>query len=161
MPTQTLTANATASITASGSTRVNGTISWTRPTIPEEGTITAIRIVADSYTWGGRGNFTLTINGSTVSSGAAINVSIPVTSTSPYSFTGVGGNKNATGANCRFSNLHIEYDVNVPSHEQLYINMNGTAVPVKKVYKQIGSVCVLQEELSGLFDTNSLYVRVN
>lgn len=121
--------------------------------------MTAVRIMADTYTWGGRGSFTLTINGRTVSSGETVNVSIPVGAVSPYSFTGRGGNKNATGANCQFTNLRVEYDVQLPSREQLLIKDGGAWRNVSAVYKKIGGVWVLQEELAGLFDTGANYVK--
>lgn len=104
----TLTAAATASLTARGTTTATGSISWTAPAFPEGVTEWDSVVISGTWTWGGKGSISrVTINGTNTSGGVAFSVNING-KTSPLSITCVG-NKNATGANFTWSSLVVTY----------------------------------------------------
>ena len=153
---------ATINITANGNTRVNGTLTWTAPPAPASVvTLTSIHVACDMYTWSGRGSFTLTINGTNANSGVGFNIALPLTATSPYTITGIGGNKNATGASCSFTNLMMIYTYQIEGGEELMVKVNGSWQSVQGVYKKINGVWVEQTDLNSLFDTSTNYVKAN
>lgn len=156
MATKTLSVSASISITANGTSRVNGTLTWTKPTLPSGAMVTGIS-VSGTYTWSGRGSFTLTINGSTISSGSNFNVNLPISATSPYTITGVGGNRNSTGASCNFTNLIITYTYDDGVTKQLSMKKNGIWTPVQDVYKKINGNWIKQTEYE--FDENTNYFK--
>lgn len=104
----TLTANASASLTAAGTSTATGSITWTAPAFPEGVTAWDSVIISGSWSWGGKGSITrVTINGTNTSDGVVFSVSIAGKS-SPLSITCVG-NKNATGNSFTWSNLVVTY----------------------------------------------------
>lgn len=109
MAQQTFTQNATASLTANGTSTATGSITWTAPALPEGATSWDSVIISGSWTWNGKGNISrVTINGTNTSADTPFSISI-AGKTSPLSITCVGGNKNATGANFQWSNLVVTY----------------------------------------------------
>lgn len=160
LSSQNVRASASISITANGTSRVNGTLTWTPPPAPvSEITLVSIAVACDSYTWSGKGNFTLTINGTTCASGVPFNVKLPLNVTSPYTITGVGGNKNTTGANCTFTNLMVIYTYQIEGDEVLMVKVNGIWNEVQSVYKKVNGVWVEQDDLQSVFDENVKYVK--
>ena len=155
----TQTAAASISITANGTTRVNGTLTWTAPPAPAaEATLISI-VLSGGYTWDGRGNFTLTINGQQVASGAQMNVTLPLNATSPYTITGVGGNRNATGANCNFTNLIITYTYEISGEDELIIKEGGTFTHISRVLKKQGGALVELDITEDILTTSQKLVR--
>lgn len=104
----TLTANATASLTARGTTTATGSISWTAPSLPDGVAAWDSVVISGTWTWGGKGSITrVTINGTNTSDSIAFSVNISGKS-SPLSITCVG-NKNATGSNFTWSDFVVTY----------------------------------------------------
>lgn len=159
MALKSFTQNATASISASGTSTSTGSITWSIPALPEGATKWDSVRISGTWTWSGKGNVSrVTINGTNTTASVPFDIAIPVTQSSPLSITCVG-NKNATGSNFRWSNLVVTYVCIVLGAEVLYVKKNGAWVEVSAVYKKIDGVWVLQEDLAGLFDTNTIYVK--
>ena len=153
-----LTANASASLTANGTSTATGSISWTPPTLPPDAVINSIAI-SGSWTWGGKGSITyVTINGTNTSDGIAFDITLPNNVTSPLSISCVG-NKNATGNSFTWGNLIVTYTYTVPSSETLYEKANGTWGTLSKVYKKINGTWVEQTDIASLFDNNDLFIK--
>lgn len=155
----TITANATASLTANGTSTATGSINWTRPSIPADATITSVRI-SGTWSWNGRGNITrVTINGTNTSNGVAFDVALSNSVSPPISITCVGNNRNATGNNFTWSNLIVTYEYTLPVTETLYFKQNGSWVAATKVYKKVSGAWVEQTDLASVFDADTNYVK--
>lgn len=108
MAQKTITANASASLTAAGTSTANGSITWTAPTLPEGVAAWDDVRISGKWTWGGKGSINrVTINGTNTSDGIAFDIDISGKS-SPLSITCVG-NKNATGASFTWTGLTVTY----------------------------------------------------
>lgn len=151
--------NASISMTANGSTRVNGTLSWTAPSLPEGSTVTGIA-VSGTYTWGGKGNVTVYINGQSVTSGASFNVSLGASASSPYTIQCQGNNKNATGSNFSWGTLQVTYTYDPPpGSEKIFFKSNGSWVQISKAYKKVNGSWVEQSDLTTVFNSSTNYVK--
>ena len=160
MAQQTFTQNASASLTANGTSTATGSITWTTPTLPQGATQWDSITISGMWTWGGKGSITrVTINNANTSTGVAFNIALPITQTSPLRITCVG-NKNATGSSFSWSNLVVTYVCTVVGGEELMLKVNGTWQTVTSVYKKINGVWVLQDNLADLFNENTNYLRV-
>lgn len=150
--------NASASITAAGTSTTTGTITWAAPSLPAEVTSWDSVRISGTWSWGGKGSITrVTINGTNTSSGVAFNISI-AGKTSPLSITCVG-NKNATGSSFTWRDLVVTYEYTAPVHEQFYVKENGSWVAYTKAYKKINGAWVEQSDLASVFDPNVNYVK--
>lgn len=110
MPT--LTANATVSLSANGSSSI-GSISWDRPNIPVNAIISSI-VISGSWVWNGKGQVTnVTINGTKTFNGIAFSIDIGTNTTPPMQIS-CSGNKNATGDFFNWSNLIVVYTYAIP-----------------------------------------------
>lgn len=109
MAQKTLTANATATISANGTSTTTGSISWTAPSLPSGVTSWDSIVISGTWTWSGKGNVTVTINGTATSTGTPFNITLSKTQTSPLSITCRGNNKNATGSNFTWQSLIVTY----------------------------------------------------
>ena len=109
-----VTANATANLSANGTSTASGTITWTKPTLPADATITSVRI-SGRWSWGGKGNITrVTISGVNTSADTAFDIALANSVNPPITITCVGNNKNATGSNFRWTDLIVTYTYSVP-----------------------------------------------
>lgn len=160
MAQNTIVVNATASLTARGTTTATGSITWSAPSLPSGVTKWDSVVISGTWSWGGKGSISrVTINGTNTSSGVAFNINLSTSQTSPLSISCVG-NKNATGSSFTWSNLKITYTYTEPGpSEQLKIKSNGAWQNVSKVYKKINGSWVEQSNLASLFDTNTNYVK--
>ena len=154
-----ISVNASVSLSANGNTTSTGTVTWTAPSLPEGVTAWNDIIISGSYSWGGKGSVTVTINGSTCQADTAFNISLGRTATSPYSISCRGGNKNATGNNFTWNNLQVEYVYTPLVTEAFSFKQNGAWVQASAVYKKINGAWVLQTDLSSVIDTNKNYVK--
>lgn len=106
----TINVNATASLSATGTTVATGSITWTAPSYPSGVTSWDSVVISGTWRWNGRGGITyVNINGTNTSDGIPFNINLGATTTSPLSITCKGGNKNATGRNFTWSNLQVTY----------------------------------------------------
>lgn len=161
MAQQTFTQNATATLTASGTSTATGSIRWTAPSLPEGATGWDSIVISGMWTWGGKGSVSrVTINGTNTSTGVAFNIALPKTQVSPLSITCVG-NKNATGSSFTWSNLVVTYTCTVANSEELMIKVNGSWQTVQEVYKKVNGAWALQEDLATVFDSNTNYAKSN
>ena len=97
MATMSTTPTAT-SLSISSTTSVSGTISWTCPTIPEGCTITSCVLTGTPTFSMKKGSATVTVNGTTVTSGTQFTINLGTANTTKsVSTTGEGNNKNASG----------------------------------------------------------------
>lgn len=104
MATITITPTAS-SITVSGNTQKTGTISWTRPTMPANASISSCVLTGTATASMSKGSATITVNGTTVSAGANFTINLGTSNdTTSVTTTAKGGNKNASGT-VSFSNL--------------------------------------------------------
>lgn len=123
----TITANVTASLSANGNTTSTGSLSWTKPSIPVGATISSI-VLTGSFTWNGKGNVTITINGTNCISATPFTINLPTNTTSPYSITCRGGNKNATGNNFTWSSLIVTYTYSIKYNISVGSLQNGKVI---------------------------------
>lgn len=134
MATITVTPTAT-SLSISGTTQRTGTISWTKPTLPTDATISSC--ILTGYVNNGltKGNATVTVNSTTVALGDdfTINLSTANTTTS-VNTTGRGGNKNATGT-ITFTNLvyTVTYEVPKATYTVTFKDWDGTVLKTQTV----------------------------
>lgn len=154
-----VTANVTASLSANGTSTASGTMTWTRPTLPADATLTSVRI-SGRWSWGGKGNITrVTINGVNTSADTAFNIALANSVSPPITVTCVGNNKNATGANFRWTDLIVTYEYTMPVTETLYFKDGNAWTAARKAYKKVNGAWVEQSDLATVFDPNTNYVR--
>ena len=114
MATITSTPTAT-SLTISGNSSVSGTISWSVPNIPEGSTVVSCVLTGTSNVNMSKGSCSVTVNGSTVESGASFTIDLGTSNTTTsVTTTGKGNNKNA-GGSVTFTNLLYTVTYQEPS----------------------------------------------
>lgn len=150
--------NGSISLTANGTSTAYGNLTWTAPSLPADATVTDIS-VSGTYNWNGKGNVTVYINGSSLSSGSSFDVSLGASATSPYQISCLGGNKNATGSSFSWGTLRVTYTYSVPSSDTLFFKQSGAWVEVTKAYKKVNGSWVEQSDLTTVFDANTNYVK--
>lgn len=156
----TLTANATASLSASGTSTATGSITWTAPALPAGVAAWDSIRISGTWSWTGRGGINrVTINGTNTTTGVAFDIALPLTVRSPLSITCVGSNKNATGRNFSWSGLTVTYTYTAPTSEQIMSKVDGAWTPATKVFKKIDGSWVEQTDLKSVFDANTKYVK--
>lgn len=132
----TLTTNiSNVSLTVNGNSTVSGTISWSLPEIPADSTITARTLTGMAQASMSKGSATITVNGSTVSSGSNFTVNLGASSTATsVPITVKGGNKNASGT-VTFSNLvyTVEYAGPKANYTVTFIDYDGTVLKTETV----------------------------
>ena len=105
----TLTATPTispSSLSISGKTTQNATITWSCPTLPNDSVISSCVLTGKATASMTKGNATIKVNGTTVSSGSNFSINLgTANNTSSVAVTAVGGNNNARGT-VTFSNLN-------------------------------------------------------
>ena len=135
MAQKTITASATAALTAAGTSTANGTITWTAPALPEGVSAWDSVVISGTWSWGGKGSVSrVTINGTNTSADIAFSVNINGKS-SPLSISCVG-NKNATGNSFTWSGLQVVYTYTEQGGESnaLYINIGGVIKEAETVW---------------------------
>lgn len=148
----TLTATPTAtSLSVSGTTSKSGTISWTCPSVPDGSTITSCILTGTPTFSMTKGGATVTVNGTTVTSGTKFTINLGTANTTKSVTTaGVGENNNARGT-VTFTSLSyvVTYEEPVTKTENIVIGTNtvqtiylGTT-EIVRVY--IGDVLVYGE----------------
>ena len=157
MATKTFTASATVSLSATGTSTATGSMSWNAPSLPEGATAWDSIRVSGSWSWNGKGNISrVTINGTNTSATVPFDIALSTSQSSPLSITCVGGNKNATGSNFRWSDLVLTFTCTVTGGEQFWVGINGVAVPVKTIWRASnGSLVEIQPDN---LDQNAKYV---
>lgn len=159
MAQKTISVNASASLTANGTSRATGSITWTVPAMPDGVTNWDSIVVSGTWSWSGKGLInSVIINGTTTMLGVPFSVTI--TGGSPLTIT-CTGNKNATGNSFSWTDLKVEYtytDTSAPS-ETLMIVSGGQLVPVTKVFVVTGGQLVEQTDIKSIFSTTKNYVR--
>lgn len=156
-----ITVNATASLSANGTSVSTGSISWSVPSLPDGVTKWDSVTISGTWSWNGKGNVQyVTINGTNTSADIAFSIPLSTTVTSPLSISCNGNNKNATGSNFSWSNLILNYNYTEPLPE-MYLNIkeNGSWKKISKVYKKINGIWVEQTDIFSVFDTNANYVK--
>ena len=103
----------TPTLTISGKTLQTGNITWAAPTLPVGSTINSTTVTGTA-TGTFSNNGTITVGGTTVTSGVAFSISMGTTLASSVAVTGVGVNKNTTGS-VTFSNISYAVDYTVPA----------------------------------------------
>lgn len=123
------------SLTVSGNTTQTATISWSCPTVPAGNTITSCTLTGKATASMSKGNATIKVNGTTVSSGSNFTINLGTgNTTSSVSATAVGGNKNASGT-VSFSNLvyTVEYAMPLPKYIVTFKDWDGTILKTEEV----------------------------
>lgn len=125
------------SLTVSGTTQKTGTISWTKPTVPSDATITSCVLTGTATASMSKGSATITVNGTTVTSGSQFTINLGTSNnTTSVTTTAKGGNKNADGT-VSFSNLvytvtYTEY-VAPTIYTVTFVDWNGTTLKTQEV----------------------------
>ena len=132
----TLTTNiSNVSLTVSGTTTQTATISWTLPTVPSGGTITACTLTGTAIASMSKGSPTIKVNGTTVSSGSNFTINLGTNNTtSSVTATAVGNNKNAVGT-VTLSNLVYTVDYTEPAviYTVTFKDWDGTVLKTEEV----------------------------
>ena len=132
----TLTTNiSNVSLTVRGNSTVNGTISWSLPTVPADSTVIARTLTGTAQASMSKGSATITVNGRTVSSGSNFTVDLGASSTATsIPITARGGNKNASGT-VAFSNLiyTVEYRGPLANYTVTFVDYDGTVLKTETV----------------------------
>lgn len=132
----TITSTPTASsLTVSGTTQKTGTISWTNPTIPSGNTITSCVLTGTATASMSKGNATITVNGTTVSSGQQFTINLgTANTTTSVTTTAKGGNKNASGT-VSFSNLlyTVTYTEPLATYTVIFKDWDGWVLSTQTV----------------------------
>lgn len=148
----TVTANASASLSALGSTTASGLISWNAPVVPDGAVVSSI-LLSGTWEWSGKGSIThVTINGTNTLPGTAFSIELGSGAVSPLQISCVG-NKNATGNNFSWSGLTLTYTYTIPGQSTgIYVKVNDTYQEAKAVYmKKNGTYTeITKEELQSL-----------
>ena len=122
------------SITISGNTEVSATISWTCPNVPSNAVVSSCILTGVATASMSKGNATIKVNGTTVSSGSNFSINLGTSNTtSSVSATAKGGNKNASGT-VTFSNL--SYTVNyttMTNYTVVFKDWDGTILSEQTV----------------------------
>ena len=149
---------ASASLSANGTSTATGSITWTAPSLPDGISVWDSVIISGSWSWSGKGSISrVTINGVNTSEDNGFSVSLGANPSPPLSITCVGGNKNATGANFAWSNLQVSYQYS-PS-KAISVKQNGSWVQASEVYKKVNGAWVKQSNLENVFETGKSYVK--
>ena len=123
------------SISISGNTSKSATISWTCPTIPNDCTITSCVLTGRATASMSKGNATITVNGTTVTSGAQFSINLgTANTTTSVAVTAKGGNKNASGT-VTFSNLvyTVTYEEPKVYYTVTFTDWDGTTLKTQTV----------------------------
>lgn len=150
--------SASISMTANGTSTAYGNLTWTPPSLPSGAVVSDIA-VSGTYTWGGKGNVTVYINGESIYTDSSFDVSLGSSATSPYQISCRGGNKNATGSNFSWGTLQVMYTYTVPGSDAIYFKSNGSWVATSKAYKKVNGSWVEQSDLTTVFQNGTNYVK--
>lgn len=123
------------SLSISGTTSKTATISWTRPTVPSDGTITSCILTGTATASMSKGSATITVNGTTVTSGAQFSINLgTANTTTSVEVTAKGGNKNASGT-VTFSNLvyTVTYEEPKVYYTVTFVDWDGTTLKTQTV----------------------------
>lgn len=156
----TLTANATANLSANGNSTATGSITWSAPSLPDGITAWDSIVISGSWSWRGKGSINnVTINGTATSDSTPFSINLGTSATPPITVTCRGGNKNATGNNFSWSDLIVTYTYTDLTSKAFYVKANGVWTPHSAVYKKINGSWVLQEDLESVIESNKNYVK--
>lgn len=125
------------SLTVSGTTQKKGTISWTKPTVPSNATISSCALIGTATASMSKGSATITVNGTAVTSGTSFTIDLgTANNTTSVTTTAKGGNKNASGT-VSFSDLvyTVTYEeaVQVKTYTVTFVDWNGTVLKTQTV----------------------------
>ena len=133
------------SLTVSGETQVNGTISWSKPTVPSGAIISSCVLTGVATTNMSKGNATVTVNGKTVgTTGAQFSIDLGTTnSVTSVPTTAKGGNKNAAGT-VKFTGLvyTVTYEEAIapkPAYTVTFKDWDGTTLKTQTVEEGSGA----------------------
>ena len=122
-------------LTVSGNTQVSGTISWSKPAVPSGATISSCVLTGTATASMSKGSATITVNGTTVSSGSNFTINLgTANNTTSVTTTAKGGNKNANGT-VSFSNLvyTVTYELTKPTYTVTFKDWDGTTLKTQTV----------------------------
>ena len=133
-----ITSNAScnpSSISITGKTNGSGTISWSLPTVPAGGTINSCKLTGTcTITDSANKPATVTVNGTSVSSGVAFTINLGTgNTTSSVAVAATGPHKN-TKSTITFSNLvyTVDYETNI-THTVIFKDWDGTTLKTETV----------------------------
>lgn len=129
----TITSTPTAgSLSVNGTTQVSGTITWSKPTVPSEVTISSCVLTGTATASMSKGVATITVNGTTVSSESQFTINLGTSNnTTSITTTAKGNNKNARGT-VSFSNLVYTVTYGL-TYTVTFVDWNGTVLKTQTV----------------------------
>lgn len=153
-----ITANASAVLTAAGTSAGTGYITWTAPSLPQGVSAWTSVVISGTWTWGGNGSISRVIIGSTITfDGTPFSVSLSVKQTPPLALT-CTGNKNATGSGFNWSGLTVTYTYTSADGSAVLVKVSGAWVTASAVYrKQNGSWAEVSD--FSTIDTSKTFVK--
>lgn len=123
------------SLTVRGNTTQSTNISWTCPSVPAGCTINSCTLTGTATASMSKGNATIKVNGTTVSSGSNFTINLGTgNTTTSVAATAVGGNKNASGT-VTFSNLvyTVNYSEPVVTYTVTFKDWDGSVLKTQTV----------------------------
>lgn len=153
-----ITANASAVLTAAGTSAGTGYITWTAPSLPQDVSAWTSVVISGTWTWGGKGSVSrVTIGGTNTSDGIPFSVSLPVDQTPPLAIT-CAGNKNATGSGFTWSGLTVTYTYTSADGSAVLVKVNGAWVTASAVYRKQNGSWTEVSDFSAI-DTSKTFVK--
>ena len=120
------------SISVSGKKSRSGTISWSLPTVPAGGTINSCKLTGTcTITDSNNSPATVTVNGTSVSSGVAFTIELGTGNTTPSVAVVAKGSNKSTNSTITFSNLVYTVTYEMPLVLES-ISLNNTTITVEK-----------------------------
>ena len=125
------------SLTVSGNTQVSGTISWSKPTVPSDATISSCVLTGTANASMSKGSATITVNGTTVTAGSQFTINLgTANNTTSVTTTAKGDNKNSKGT-VSFSNLvyTVTYEEasQVKTYTVTFVDWDGSVLKTQTV----------------------------
>ena len=122
-------------LTVNKNKEVKGTISWSKPTVPSGATISSCILTGKATASMSKGSVTITVNGTTVTSGSAFTINLgTVNDTTSVSTSIKGGNNQASGT-ISFSELlyTVTYEEVKSTYTVTFVDWNGTVLKTQTV----------------------------
>ena len=132
----TITSTPTASsLTVSGNTQVDGTISWTKPEVPSGVTISSCVLTGTATASMSKGNATIIVNGTSVTSGSQFSVNLGTSNNTTSIPISAKGKNNSAKGTVSFSNLvyTVTYETSKPTYTVTFKDWDGSVLKTQTV----------------------------
>ena len=122
-------------LTANKNKEVKGTISWSKPTVPSGATISSCVLTGKATASMSKGSVTITVNGTTVTSGSAFTINLGTANDTTSVSTSIKGTNNQASGSVSFSELlyTVTYEEVKPTYTVTFVDWNETVLKTQTV----------------------------